>query len=156
MSAGLAAFLLLVQPAPGTGPVQDYGEPYRILAQANLALDPDLAASAYSQGAKLIFDYPGQLAETFDGRDAIRSSYVRTFSQVEPGKPIKLDFRFDPPGLASASQTGIYRAAGTAQGQAFAVYGKFSVRLVKEHGAWRFAEDRGGPATAADFEKLPQ
>jgi hypothetical protein len=131
-------------------------EPYRILEQANLALDPALAASAYASDAKLIFDYPGQPAETFQGHDAIRSSYLRTFRQVDPGKPIRIRFRFASPGLASDRQDGAYRIDAEAGGRPITVYGRFVVTLVKEQGHWRFAEDRGGPATAADFEKLPE
>jgi hypothetical protein len=136
-------------------PPADYGEPYRILQQANLALDPALATSAYASNAQLIFEYPGQAVETFQGRDAILTSYVRTFGQVNAGTPIKLDFRFEPPGLASDQQAGVYRINATAGDRPVTLYGRFSVKLVREAGAWRFAEDRGMPATAADFDRLP-
>jgi hypothetical protein len=144
--------LLLAAPATAS---PDYSEPYRILYEANLALDPALAASAYAPDARLIFDYPGQPRETFEGEAAIRSSYVRTFGQVDPGSPIKLQFRFEPPGLTTDRQNGVYRIDAMAGGRAIAVYGRFSVTLVEVNGAWRFAEDNGKPATAADFEKLP-
>lgn len=133
----------------------DRAEPYRILQQANVALDPALAASAYASNARLVFDYPGQPTETFAGRDAIRSSYVRTFGQVDAGSQIGLQFRFEPPGLASDRQSGVYRVDARAAGRPITIYGRFAVKLVNEKGSWRFAEDRGYPATAADFEKLP-
>jgi hypothetical protein len=150
----LLALAILSAPVGATEAGRE--EPYRILEQANLALDPALAASAYASDAKLIFDYPGQPVETFDGRNAIRSSYIRTFSQVDPGKPIRIRFRFAPPGLASDRQDGAYRIDAEAGGRAITVYGRFAVKLVEEQGRWRFAEDRGGPATAADFEALPE
>lgn len=147
--------LVLLPLLSAAAPLADYGEPYRILQQANLTLDSSLATSAYASDAKLVFDYPGQPAETFQGHDAIQSSYVRTFGQVDPEAPIKLQFRFEPPGLTSDQQTGVYRIDAKAGGRPITVYGRFSVRLVKENGAWRFAEDRGSPATAADYNKLP-
>ena len=150
----LLAIAILAAPAGAAEP--DRAEPYRILQQANLALDPSLAASAYASDAKLIFDYPGRSAESFQGQDAIRSSYVRTFSQVDPGKPIRIRFRLAPPGLASDRQDGAYRIDAEAGGREITVYGRFAVKLVEEQGRWRFAEDRGGPATAADFEALPE
>jgi hypothetical protein len=149
------AFLLLVPLLAAAPPQEDYAAPYRVLQQASLTLDPSLAASAYASDGKLVFEYPGQPVETFDGRDAIRSSYVRTFGQVGPGSPIKIQFRFEPPGLASDRQIGAYRIDASAGGRPITVYGRFSVRLVKENGAWRFLEDRGVPATADDFERLP-
>lgn len=151
----LVAIMLLPLMAAATPPVE-FGEPYRILQQANQGLDPSLATSAYASDAKLIFDYPGQLVETFQGHEAIRSSYVRTFGQVDPGSTIELQFRFEPPGLTSDRQQGVYRIAAMASGRPLTLYGRFSVKLVKERGAWRFAEDRGSPATVADFERLPE
>ena len=150
-----ALMALAVLPIAATAVPSDRGEPYRLLQQANLKLDPALATSAYASDALLLFDYPGRPRETFQGHDAIRSSYVRTFGQVDAGTPIKLDFRFERPGLASDQQSGVYRIDAMAGDRQITVYGRFSVKLVKEGGAWRFAEDRGMPATAADFDKLP-
>lgn len=146
----LALLPIVVAAAPA-----DRVEPYRILQQANLKLDPALATSSYASDALLLFDYPGRPRETFQGHDAIRSSYVRTFGQVDAGTPIKLAFRFEPPGLASDQQAGVYRIDATVGGSPITLYGRFSVKLVREDGAWRFAEDRGMPADAADFDKLP-
>ena len=98
-------------------PAPDHAEPYRILQQANLALDPALATSAYASNAKLIFEYPGRPVETFQGRDAIRGSYVRTFGQVDPGQPIRIQFRFASPGLTSDRQDGAYRIDTQAGGR---------------------------------------
>lgn len=155
MTAGLAALFLLVQPAPAAGPASDFAEPYRILAQANLALDPDIAASAYDQTAKLIFEYPGRPVETFEGQEAIRASYVRTFRQVDEGSTIALRFRFEGPGLKAERQAGVYRLDAIAGGKPITLYGRFEVKLVKGNAGWRFAEDRGAPATQSDFDKLP-
>lgn len=148
--------LALVPLVSAAAPHDDYAEPYRTLEQANQTLDPSLATSAYALDGKLIFDYPGQPVEMFQGHEAIRASYVRTFGQVDPGTAIELQFRFEPSGLTSDRQQGVYRIAATASGRPITVYGRFSVRLIKERGAWRFAEDRGTPATAADFERLPE
>lgn len=136
-------------------PSEDYAEPYRILQHANRALDPSLAASAYASDGRLIFDVPGQPTETFQGSDAIRAAYVRTFGQVAPGTQIDLEFRFAPPGPRSDAHSGAYRAKLKAAGRDITAYGRFSVRLAKQDGKWRFAEDRGMVAKAADFEKLP-
>jgi hypothetical protein len=152
----MAAALLLLPLGAAAKPQEDYGAPYRILQQANQQLDPSLAASAYASDGSLIFDYPGQPVEIFRGSDAIRKAYVRTFGQVDPGTPIALEFRFEPPGLASATQSGAYKVRATAGGRPITVYGRFNVKLIKQDGAWRFAEDRGEPATAADFEKQPK
>lgn len=141
--------------AAAAAPMPDYAEPYRILQQANLALDPALATSAYASDARLIFDYPGQPTETFQDHASIRASYVRTFGQVDPGSQIKLAFRFEPPGLSLSQQRGVYRIDARAAGRPITVYGRFAVKLTKDAGGWRFAEDRGSPASAAEFEKLP-
>ena len=150
------AVLALVPLVSAAAPQEDYAEPYRILQQANLSLDPSLAASAYASDGALIFEYPGQPREEFRGRESIRASYVRTFGQVEPGRPIELEFRFDPSGPGPRPHSGVYRVKARAAGQGITVHGRFTVKLVKQDGHWRFAEDRGTPATAADFERLPE
>ena len=154
MTTSLLALAILPF-ASAAAPAPDYAEPYRILQQANLVLDPALAASSYASDAKLIFDYPGQPPATFQGRDAIRSSFVRTFGQVDADQPIKIEFRFAAPGLASDRQEGAYRIDAQVADRPIVVFGRFSVRLVLEKGSWRFAEDQGMPATATDFDKLP-
>lgn len=141
--------------AAAAAPMPDYAEPYRILQQANLALDPALATSAYASDAGLVFDYPGRPTEAFQGHASIRASYVRTFGQVDPGSQIKLAFRFEPPGLSLSQQWGVYRIDARAAGRPITVYGRFAVKLTKGAAGWRFAEDRGSPAIAADFDKLP-
>ena len=148
------AFLLVAPLLTAAGPPDDYAEPYRILQQANRRLDASLAASTYAADGQLIFEYPGQPVETFKGTESIRSAYVRTFAQVDAGTPIDLDFRFEPPGLASSQQRGVYRVRATSGGRNLTLYGRFSVRMVKLDGAWRFVEDRGSGATATDFEQL--
>ena len=150
------AALLLLPLASAAAPLEDYAAPYRMLQQAHRVLDPSLAASAYASDGVLIFDYPGRPAETSRGTKAIRNAYVRTFGQVEPGTPIELEFRFGFPGPGPSQHTGAYRAMATVAGQQVTLYGRFSVKLVKQDGAWRFAEDRGTVASAADFEKLPE
>ena len=45
--------------------VEDYAAPYRILREANLELDPALAASAYADGGVLIFEQAGKPSEMF-------------------------------------------------------------------------------------------
>ena len=151
----LLTALALLPLVSAAAPQEDHAAPYRILQQANLKLDSSLAASAYTSDGTLIFEYPGQPVETFKGTDSIRAAYVRTFGQVDMGTPIELEFRFEPPGLSSARQTGAYRFGAKVGGRDITVYGRFSVELVKQDGAWRFAEDRGTVATAADFNKLP-
>lgn len=149
------AALLLFPLNSAAAPPENYEAPYRILQQANLTLDPGLAATAYASDGRLIFEYPGQPVETFQGLETIRSAYVRTFSQVDAGTRLELDFRFAAPGLSSAQHSGAFRLRGKAGGRDITVYGNFRVKLVKEAGAWRFAEDFGTPATAANFDKLP-
>jgi hypothetical protein len=139
-----------------SAPNEDYAEPYRTLQQANHNLDPSLAASAYAFDGALIFEYPGRPREEFRGREAIRASYVRTFGQVEAGTPIRLEFRFDPPGPGPKPHSGAYRVRAKAAGRDITIHGRFTVKLVKKNGHWRFAEDRGTAATAADFEGLPE
>ena len=150
--AGLALMLLISAAAPR----EDYAEPYRILQQANHNLDPSLAASAYATDGTLVFEYPGHPREEFRGRQAIGASYVRTFGQVERGTPIELEFRFDPPGPGPEPHSGAYRVKAKSAGSDITIYGRFSVKLVKQDGHWRFAEDRGMPASVEDFERLPE
>lgn len=156
MMARTAVALALLPLLSAAAPLEDHAEPYRILQHANLTLDPALATSAYSAKATLAFDYPGQPPELFQGHEAIRSSYIRTFRQVDPKTPIKLQFRFEPPGLASHQQHGVYRLDATARGRPITLYGRFSAKLVRERGGWRFAEDRGTAASAIDFDRLPE
>ncbi|HEY0628405.1 MAG TPA: hypothetical protein VGD23_03665 [Sphingomicrobium sp.] len=141
--------------AASAAPMADYAEPYRLLQQANLALDPVLATSAYADDARLTFHYPVRPAEAFRGHEAIRASYIRTFGQVDPESPIRLEFRFEPPGLSVARQWGVYRIDARVSGRPVEVYGRFAVELVRTDAGWRFAQDRGWPATATDFNKLP-
>ena len=148
--------LALVPLVSAATPQEDYAEPYRILQQANHSFDPALAASAYATDGALIFEHPGQPREEFRGREAIRASYVRTFRQVEPGSSIDLGFRFDAPGPGPRPHSGTYRVKARATGREITVYGRFTVKLIKQDGHWRFAEDRGTSATAADFEKRPE
>lgn len=154
--ARVAAALLLTPLLGGATQQEDYAAPYRILERANRELDPALAASAYAAGGRLIFEQPGAPTEMFQGVGEIRQAYVRTFGQVDAGTPIDLDFRFDPPGLVSARHSGAYRLSATIKGRPVTLFGRFSVRLVKHQGTWRFAEDRGSTAKQADFDRLPQ
>lgn len=156
MIARVLIGLALVPLLSAAAPHEDYAEPYRILQLANQRLDPTLAASAYAADGALIFEYPGQPREEFRGRDAIRASYMRTFGQVEPDAPIELRFRFEPPGPGPKPHSGAYRVRARAAGRDITAYGRFTVKLVEQDGHWRFAEDRGMPATAEDFEKLPE
>lgn len=149
------AALLALPLVSAAGPREDYAAPYRTLQQANQALDPALAASAYATEGTLIFEVPGRPVEEFRGPTAIHAAYVRTFDQVEPGTSIELEFRFDPPGPGPSPHTGAYRAKARVAGQDVTIYGRFTVKLVRQAGAWRFAEDRGTVATTADFERLP-
>ena len=156
MTLRLFGALLALPLVSAAAPPEDYAEPYRILQQANRTLDPSLAASAYASDGELIFDVPGQPTETFHGTKAIHAAYVRTFRQVAPGTPIVLDFRFAPLGPRPDEHSGAYRARLKAGGRDITAYGRFSVKLVKQEGKWRFAEDRWTVGTAADFEKLPE
>ena len=153
--AKVAAVLLLTPLLGGAAQHEDYAAPYRILERANRELDPALAASAYAAGGRLIFEQSGQPTEMFQGIDEIRQAYVRTFGQVDAGTPIGLDFRFEAPGLVSDRQSGAYRLTATVKGKPITAFGRFSVKLVKEQGRWRFAEDRGSLAARSDFERLP-
>ncbi|MDP9423011.1 MAG: nuclear transport factor 2 family protein [Pseudomonadota bacterium] len=155
MILGVLGVLLALPLGSAAAPTEDYAEPYRILQQADRTLDPSLAASAYASDGRLTFDMPGQPTEAFRGTDAIHAAYMRTFGQVAPGTPIELEFRFEPPGLRPDAHSGAYRARLKAGGRDIAAYGRFSVKLVKQDGKWRFGEDRGTVTTAADFEMLP-
>jgi hypothetical protein len=134
--------------------VEDYAEPYRILREANLRLDPALAASAYADSGVLIFEQAGKPSEMFQGKEEIRQAYVRTFGQVDPGTPIELNFRFKHPGLVSDRQSGAYSLVAKVNGRPITLHGSFTVELVKQDGQWRFAEDRGSQASRESFASL--
>lgn len=150
------ALMLIVSLGGAAEPAEDFAEPYRILQRAHSSLDPALAASAYASDASLIFEYPGQPREEFRGTEAIRASYVRSFGQVDPGVPMTVNFRFDGSGPGADPHSGAFRLHATVKGRPITVYGRFAVKLVKQDGHWRFAEDQGFPATAADFDRLPE
>ncbi|HEU0310744.1 MAG TPA: hypothetical protein VFR36_05955, partial [Sphingomicrobium sp.] len=135
--------LLLFPLLSAAAPLEDYAEPYRILQQASRALDPALAASAYASSAALIFEYPGVPREEFRGTEAIRASYVRSFGQVDAGTAMAVDFRFNGVGPSAEPHTGVFRLDATVKGRPITFYGRFTVKLVKQDGHWRFAEDRG-------------
>lgn len=156
MTGRVVIALALTPLIAAAAPQEDYAEPYRILQHANQRLDPALAASAYTSDGALTFDYPGRPREEFRGREAIRASYARTFGQVEPGTSIELEFRFEPSGPGPKPHSGAYRVKARAEGRNITAYGRFTVKLAKENGRWRFAEDLGKAATAADFERLPK
>lgn len=155
MIGRLAALGLALLPAPALAENSGYAAPYRLLQQANMRLDPELAASAYTADGALIFELPGQPAETFKGTQSIRAAYVRTFSQVDPGTPITLEFRFATAEPQAPQHEGVYRLKAKAGGREITAYGRFAVRLTKGRNGWRFAEDRGTVASAGDFERLP-
>lgn len=152
----VVASLLLTPLVTAAAHREDYAAPYRTLKQANRDLDPALAASAYAAGGRLIFEHPARPGEMFQGKSEIEQAYVRTFGQVDSGTPIELDFRFESPGLVSDRHSGAYRLTATVAGKPITLFGRFSVKLVKERGQWRFAEDRGSTASRADFDRLPQ
>jgi hypothetical protein len=147
--------LALVPLVSAAAPREDYAAPYRILKQASLTLDPALAASAYASDGVLVFEVPSGPREEVRGTQAIRASYVRSFGQVDAGTPMLVEFRFDGSGPSANPHTGAFRLNVTVKGRPVTVYGRFRVRLLKQDGEWRFAEDRGTTATAADFENLP-
>ena len=151
--ASALAALLWLTPTAALAGNEDYAAPYRLLAQANLTLDASLAASAYARDGALIFEIPGQPIEMYRGTDAIRTAYVRSFDQVDSGTPIEIEFRFEKPVRPSA-HNGAYRLKAKVGGRDITAYGRFTVKLVWQDGAWRFGEDRGTPAAAADFEAL--
>lgn len=155
MIGRLAALGLALAPVPALATDGGYTEPYRLLQQANMRLDPDLAASAYTVDGALIFELPGQPSETFKRAQSIRSAYVRTFAQVDPGTPITLEFRFATAKPQTPQHEGVYRLKAKAGGREITAYGRFSVKLARGRDGWRFAEDRGTVATAADFDRLP-
>ena len=152
--ASVLAALLAAAPSPALASNTDFAEPYRLLQQANNTLDPQLAASAYAANGELVFEIPGAPTESFRGHDAIRTAYVRTFGQVDPGTPIALDFRFEN-GIRPSEHKGAYRLSAKVGGRDIVAYGRFTVTLVWDRDAWRFAEDRGTVASAADYEALP-
>ncbi len=152
----VAAALLLTPLVTAAAHREDYAAPYRTLKQANRDLNPALAASAYAAGGRLIFEHPAQPGEMFQGKSEIEQAYVRTFGQVDPGTPIELDFRFESPGLVSDRHSGAYRLSATIDGKPITMFGRFSVKVVKERGSWRFSEDRGSIASRADFDRLPR
>jgi hypothetical protein len=49
---------------------------------------------------------------------------------------------------------GIYRLTASIGGREIVNYGRFTVTLTVQDGAWRIAEDIGTVATAEDFEEL--
>jgi len=146
--------LLLAPIVIGATREEDFAAPYRILRDANRTLSPDLAASAYADGAKLIFEQ-GERSEMFQGKSDIRYAFERSFGQVDPGTPIKLEFRFPTRVPASERHSGAYRLVATVGGKAVVNHGAFTVRLTKQDGMWRFAEDRGRVIAAEEFESLP-
>jgi hypothetical protein len=152
-TAAVAA-LLAAASTPALASNADYAAPYRLLQQANRTLDPALATSAYATEGVLVFDIPGAPAESFRGHDAIRAAYVRSFRQVDPGTPIALEFRFEGP-VRPAPHKGAYRLTAKIGGREIVAYGRFTASLVWDRNAWRFAEDRGTAASAADYEALP-
>lgn len=148
LSLGLLSLTISAAPA------DDYSNPYRVLQTANRTFDAELAASAYAADGVLIFEYGGGRMEEFQGRDAIRQSYVKTFGQLDASTPPELEFRFNPAGPQRDVQTGLYRIAAKVGGRSITTCGRFAVRLRKENGRWLFAEDRGSIASAADFHAL--
>jgi len=155
MTRGLAALIGLFLLAPAAAASEDYAAPYRDLKQANRMLDVALATSTYTSDGAMILDIPGRPLETFRGSEAIRAAYVRVFGQVDPGTPIDIEFRFADAAPRPGRHDGAYRLHATVGGRDIVNYGRFTVTLVREDGAWRIAEDRGMPATAADFDRLP-
>lgn len=149
----LATMLAPISVAATQG--QDFAAPYRVLREANFKRDSALAASAYADGARLIFDYGDGRGEMFQGRQDIRFAYARTFGQVDPATPIEIEFRFDTPRITATRHSGAYRLTASVAGKPITSYGGFSVRLTKEDGSWRFAEDRGSVISSAEFYALP-
>lgn len=152
-TSALAA-LLTTASTPALAMDSDYAAPYRLLQQANRAQDPQLATSAYATDGLLSFEVPGAPTESFRGHDAIRTAYVRGFGQVDPSTPIALEFRFEN-GIRPSEHKGAYRLSAKVGGRDIVAYGRFTVTLVWDRDAWRFAQDRGTVASAAEYEALP-
>lgn len=152
-TAAVAA-LLAAASTPALASNADYVAPYRLLQQANRTLDPALATSAYATEGVLVFDIPGAPARVFAATTRSAPPMSAAFARSTPGTPIALEFRFEGP-VRPAPHKGAYRLTAKIGGREIVAYGRFTASLVWDRNAWRFAEDRGTAASAADYEALP-
>ncbi|MBC7883806.1 MAG: hypothetical protein H7Y37_21150, partial [Anaerolineae bacterium] len=119
-------------------------EPFAQLRAAYAARDADAAAAAYAPDAEVIYRYAGVPEERYIGRAAIAASFRKLFAQIDPAKPLDLNFRTT--NRQGKKISGIYRLR---IGQDSASYGRFEVDLAP-HGS--FLRDTSRGALLNEFE----
>ena len=119
-------------------------EPFGTLRKAYSDKNADLAASAYSPDAEVIYRYNGTPKEVFRGREAIAVSFDTLFKQFDSAQAVDLNFRV----LENSNEvrSGVYRLK---VGRDFVTYGRFSTALGSDG---NFSYDESSDATLAEFE----
>ena len=149
----VAGLILLSACASRASAPAERANPYETLRTAYAARDARLAASAYTPGAVLVYDYGTR--ETYSGTAAIEASFAALFESVSPDDALDLNFRIEQSARSGAEVTdrGVYRLR---VGKDFSSYGRFETRReTSQAGAGRFVSDSGTGASIDDFEALP-
>jgi pimeloyl-ACP methyl ester carboxylesterase/ketosteroid isomerase-like protein len=143
------AIFIMVAPARAGEPV----DPFDVLRRAYAERDAGLAASAYSEDARLVYEDQTP-AQSFRGVSAIKKSFEEFFASVDPSTPLDLNFRIESAVAKGEliTERGVYRLKAGRKQKAF---GRFeTVRDMSPAGLGRWRLDRASSANAADFERI--
>lgn len=149
----LGGFLLASMPAMAQSN-DELRQPFAALRDAYRSKDPARAAEAYTEDAKLILQYPGMPPQEYVGATTIRQTIEQILTPIKPEWTLAMNFKLDPAAAQSSTRTGLYRIIVNMGHKATSNYGRFTVTLRAEKGAWRFSEDISDFATEADYDAL--
>ena len=120
-------------------------DPLATLRDAYEKRDAEMAASAYSDDAEVIYRYRDVPEERYRGKSAIKNSFSQLFNTIDPSKPLDLNFRITT--RQGSRMEGIYRLRVGRDG---GTYGRFSALIAPDG---RLSLDETTDAGLQDFEE---
>lgn len=135
---------------------EEFRQPFAVLREAYRLKDAAKAAEAYTEDAKIVLRYPGMPPEEHIGTAAIRQTIAQILQPIKPEWELAMNFKLDSAAPGSSTRTGLYRIIVRMGDRSTNSYGRFSVTLRAEKGAWRFQEDISEVATQADYDALQE
>lgn len=120
-------------------------DPFAELRAAYAARNAAAAAATYTPDANVIYRYAGSPEERHRGTAAIRASFAALFQQIDPAKPLDLNFRQTE--RTGKRVVGYYRLR---IGRDQVSYGRFDVLL---GAGGKFSQDVSTDAPAEAFEE---
>jgi ketosteroid isomerase-like protein len=151
----LAAFALGSLPAWAQS-AEELQQPFAVLREAYRLKDAGKATQAYTGDARIAFQYPGMPREEYVGTIAIKKAFEQILQPIKPEWSLAMNFKLARATPGSGTREGLYHIIVAMGDRSTHSYGRFTVILRAEGGAWRFSEDISEIATQADYEALSE